>query len=89
MVYRLKKMDRGTSGYPKRIPTASGNAGKQADRGIIRKFATEHPHIKIMFLGSDPVRNSLYKRILKIYYGLYSKEVRITAAIRKDGRYED
>jgi hypothetical protein len=56
---------------------------------IIRKFAVEHRHLKIMFLGSSPVRTILYKRIIKTYYALYSKEFLVSAFIKRAGRFEE
>ena len=56
---------------------------------IIRKFTAEYPHLKIMFLGSDPVRTALYKIIIKIYYELYAKEFLISAFIKNAGLYKE
>jgi len=51
---------------------------------IINDFTTENPSVKIVFIGNTKVRTSLYNRILKMYYTIFSKTYIITALI-KDG----
>lgn len=56
---------------------------------IIREFTSQHPHINVMFLGSDTIRTAFYQRILNTYYELFSKGFIITAIVKSGSQYDE
>lgn len=56
---------------------------------ILKEFTKEYPYVKVVFTGSTPTRTSLYKRIIKTYYPIFSEEFIISALVEKSGSYAE
>ncbi|MBX3253285.1 MAG: hypothetical protein KF862_04005 [Chitinophagaceae bacterium] len=56
---------------------------------ILKEFTASHKHIKIYFTGSTPERIVLYRRILKTYYKIFSKEFIISALVERENKYQE
>lgn len=50
---------------------------------ILKEFTSKFPHAEIFFTGSTQVRTRLYARVLKNYYGEFSREFIISVLIKE------
>lgn len=54
---------------------------------ILLDFTCNNPDVEIFFAGSTQQRTKLYTRILKMYYGKFSKQFEIKAIVTEGDRY--
>jgi len=54
---------------------------------ILKDFTAKNPKAYVFFTGSTGERVQLYRRILKSYYSMFSKDFKIMAYIRSDDTY--
>jgi hypothetical protein len=56
---------------------------------IIMDFTTLFPDTEIFFTGSTPERNKLYVRIMRSYYGTFSKQFIINVLVKDGMDYQE
>lgn len=54
---------------------------------ILKDFTSKHPLAEVFFTGSTQERTRLYTRILKTYYGNFSKQFKVTGLIPERDHY--
>jgi hypothetical protein len=56
---------------------------------ILKDFTEKNPMAYVFFTGSTNERVNLYRRILRSYYSMISKDFKIKAYIRSDDTYKE